>query len=426
MTPGAPPATGARTVLPSDIGGTLVAPPSKSVMLRVLAASLLGEGLAARITNPSFCEDSMAGLRVIETLGAEVERVSGEVIVRGGLRPRGTVLDCGESGLCLRMFAAVAALTGGEFTLTGRGSLLARPAAGVETTLASLGARCRTRDGHPPLVIRGPLRGGEATVDGRVSSQHLSGLLLALPAAERDSTLHVRDLASRPYVDLTLSLLARFGVRVERDGYSRFHLAGGQRHRVGDFRIEGDWSAAAFLLVAGAVGGRLRVTGLDPASLQADRRVLDALHEAGAGVAEHPDGAEAARGRLRGFRFDATDSPDLFPPLAALACHCEGTTVLRGVNRLRHKESDRAAALAREFSGLGIRVETQGDDLAITGGPVRGGRAESHGDHRVAMAVAVAAVAARGPVRIEGAEHVGKSYPRFFADLAAAGGRVDG
>jgi 3-phosphoshikimate 1-carboxyvinyltransferase len=324
------------------------------------------------------------------------------------------------------MFAAVAALTGEEVTLTGRGSLLARPVAGIETTLASLDVRCRTRDGHPPLVIRGPLRGGEAAVDGKVSSQHLSGLLLALPAAERDSTLVVRDLASRPYVDLTLSLLGRFGVRIERDGYSRFLMAGGQRPRVGDVRIEGDWSAAAFLLVAGAVGGRLRVTGLAPDSLQADRRVLDALRAAGAEVSEHPDGAETARGRLRGFSFDATDSPDLFPPLAALACHCEGTTVLHGVSRLRHKESDRAATLAREFESLGIRIETRGDALAITGGPVRAGRAQSHGDHRVAMALATAAVAARGPIRIEGAGHVAKSYPRFFADLATAGGRVDG
>ncbi len=262
-------------------------------------------------------------------------------------------------------------------------------------------------------------------VDGAVSSQCLSGLLLALPLVEADSTLLVGNLASRPYVDLTMALQKRFGVEVEREGYERFHIPGGQSYRVGAHEVDGDWSAAAFLLVMGAIGGRMRVTGLDPASVQADRQILEVLATAGADIIGHDDGAEVSRERLRAFDFDLTDAPDLLPPLAALACHCEGTSVLRHTERTIHKESNRAKAIATEFAALGVRVATTRETLEITGGPVSAGKGDAHGDHRVAMALAAAACAARGPIAIDGAEHVAKSYPRFFDDLAAAGGQLD-
>ncbi|MCU0724465.1 MAG: 3-phosphoshikimate 1-carboxyvinyltransferase [Planctomycetes bacterium] len=418
-----PPST--RTIHPSTIDGTIVAPPSKSVMLRLTAVALLAGDAESRIRNPTFCDDAAAGLRVAEGLGATIAAAPEEVRIRGGIAPRQRLLDCGESGLCLRMFAPIAALALGEIMLTGRGSLLRRPVAAVEEPLTALGARCRTLGGFPPVTVHGPLVGGETAVDGAVSSQLLTGLLLALPCARADSRLLVRDLASRPYVNLTLDILRRAGIRIENDGFERFVIPGGQRPRADAYTVEGDWSAAAFSFVLGAVGGRMRVTGLDPASAQADRLVLDVLAGAGARVVRAPDGAEVRRGPLRAFAFDVHDAPDLLPPLAALACHAEGTSVFSGTGRLRHKESDRAAALARELGGLGARVSLGRDALSITGGPVAGGTANSHGDHRVAMALAAAAVAARGPVVIEGATDVAKSWPRFFEDLSAAGGRVE-
>ncbi len=411
-------------VRPTAIDGTVAAPPSKSVMLRIAAAALLAEGGRTEILNPSRCEDARSGLRVAAALGAEVQSTPESVRITGSLAPRDPVLDCGESALCLRMFTAVAALSPRELTLTGTGSLLRRPTTDVERPLAGLGARCRTAGGLPPVTVAGPLRGGEVEVDGSQSSQFLSGLLLALPRAPRDSTLHVRNLASRPYVDLTLALLAECGIRVEREGHRRFFIPGGQEYRAGRRRVEGDWSAAAFLLVLGALGGRILVTGLDPASVQGDRLVLQALVAAGAGVEIRPEGVEVTRGDLRAFAFDVTDVPDLLPPLAALACHCRGETVLFGVSRVRRKECDRAEAVAAELTGLGARIEVRGDAMRITGGALAGGTARSHGDHRVAMAVAAAAVAARGPVAVEGAEHVSKSYPGFFRDLARVGGTV--
>jgi len=414
-----------KSVHPSRIEGVLDAPPSKSVMLRLTAAALLAEGGMTRIRNPSRCEDARAGLRVAAALGASVSDSPLEIAISGGLRPRRRVLDCGESGLSLRMFAAVAALSAEEVELTGGPALLRRPAGPVETTLRDLGAEGRTRDGYPPVVVRGPLRGGEAAVDGSGSSQFLTGLLLALPLAERDSILNVRGLVSRPYVDLTLQILELCGLRIGREGYGRFSIPAGQRFAAGNFRVEGDWSAAAFLFVLGAAGGKIRVKGLDMSSLQPDRVVLDVLEEAGARIVRGADGAEVERGPLRAFRFDASDAPDLVPPLAALACHCEGTSVLKGAGRLKFKESDRAAALAEELGALGARVALAGGVLEITGGPLRGGIGRTRGDHRVAMALAAAAVAARAPVTIEGAEHAAKSYPRFFEDLASAGGKID-
>ncbi|MHC4818448.1 MAG: 3-phosphoshikimate 1-carboxyvinyltransferase [Planctomycetota bacterium] len=405
--------------LPSRIDGTLVAPPSKSVMIRVTAAALLAGNVRTRILNPSLCDDALSGVRVARGLGASVEVSPNEVTIEGGLDPQESLLDCGESGLCLRMFTAVAALCPGERTLTGRPRLLGRPTTAVAGPIQALGATCRTQNGHPPITVGGPLRGGSAIVDGALSSQFLSGLLLALPCAAEDSTLVAMNLASRPYVELTLELLRRFGVRIDREDEDRFIIPGGQLPKIGDHRVEGDWSAAACLLVLGAVGGRIRVTGLDPDSAQADRQVLDILTAAGARVRRLAEGAEVEHGALRAFEFDATNAPDLVPPLAALACHCEGTSVFTGVRRLKYKESSRAEIVAREFSGLGVRVDAGEDTLSIRGGPIQGGSARSHGDHRIAMALAAAAVAARGPVAIDGVEHVTKSYPRFLEDLAA-------
>jgi len=414
-----------KSVRSSTIEGRVRVPASKSVMQRVAAAALLAGPAGARILNPSTCDDARAALGVISALGAEVVSGPGEVVVTGGLSPRKRELDCRESGLCLRLFSAVAGLWHEELVLTGRGSLMRRPADILEGALAGLGVSCRTRGGFPPVSICGPLRGGRASLDGSVSSQVLTGLLMALPLAAADSELVVAGLRSRPYVDMTLGILRDCGIRVENEGYERFRVSGGQSYRVGTYTIEGDWSAAAPLCVAAAVAGRLRVTGLDPASPQADKKILDVLEAAGAAVSAAPGLVTVEKRDLRAFVFDAGNCPDLVPPLTALACHCRGTSRILGAGRLRYKESDRAAVLAAEFGRLGARIALGGDVLEVMGGPLSGGEASAHGDHRIVMALAAAAVGALDPVVIEGAESVAKSYPLFFRDLAAAGGRID-
>lgn len=411
-----------RSIEPSVIEGTVRAQPSKSMMQRAIAAALLNEN-PVKILNPSFCSDSLAALNVAERLGARILREENSVTVGGGLNPDGTTLHCGESGLCLRMFAPIAALCDRELTLTGECSLKSRPVTMIVRPLQELGCRVVTQDGYPPIRVQGPVRGGTAEVDGRISSQFLTGLLIALPMAEGDSRISVRSLASRPYIDMTLKMLEDFQVTVRHDGYGSFFVPGRQKYRGSGYRVEGDWSSASFIMVAAAVGGRVRITGLDIHSPQADRKILEALKDAGARLKITADFVEVEKGELNPFRFDAIDCPDLFPPLVALACHCHGVSRIEGVERLRFKESDRATALAEEFSAIGAAIEMEKNAMKVTGGKLDGGPVSSHNDHRIAMAAATAAIAAEHAVTIENSESVAKSYPAFFDDLAAIGGR---
>jgi 3-phosphoshikimate 1-carboxyvinyltransferase len=413
-----------KYVASSRISGQVRAPASKSLMLRAVAAAVLAEGRAVTISNPSRCDDAEAALGIAEGLGAAIRREPRSIVITSGAHPAGRVLQCGESGLCLRMFPAIAALWPAEFVFEARGSLLGRPVAMLEAPLRALGADCETREGFAPVTVRGPLRGGRAEVEAGLSSQALTGLLLALPLAPRDSELVVPAIKSRAYAEMTLDFLARAGIRVNGGVPGVLRIEGRQSYAPASYEIEGDWSGAAFLLVAGAVAGEVLVQGLDPRSPQPDRAVCEALEKCGADVTIGPAGVSVRRRALKAFAMDLSGAPDLFPPLAALACACEGTTRLEGVDRLRHKESDRAAALRSEFGRLGADIRTEANALVVRGMPLRGGTVSPHGDHRIAMALAVAALTAGAEVAIEDAECAGKSYPGFFEDLAAVGGRI--
>ena len=444
---------------PGSVSGIARAPASKSSMQRAVACAALAPGDSA-LRSPSLCADGRAALAVAEALGAKVAIGGDRVDIRGigygcgrGARDAAPVapriLSCGESGLSLRMFTPIAALLPGESALEARGSLLSRPVTAVEAPLAGLGAEASTNGGFPPVRVRGPLRGGSIEVDAGASSQFLTGLLIALPLAPRDSVLSVPRIVSSGYVELTLRTMAAFGIEVgAAPGFSRFCIAGSRSYEARDFTVEGDWSGAAFLLVAGAIAGReggaLSVEGLSLGSEQPDRAVMDALALAGARVetSPAPGGATSIRvmdSSLRSFDFDATGCPDLFPPLAVLAASCEGVSTIRGALRLGAKESDRATALREELGKLGVGIEVEGDLMRVRGEPGRRGeprstRAEGRasdacrgagpppcidprGDHRMAMAAAVASLACGQAVEIEGAECVSKSWPSFFEDL---------
>ncbi|HET7838759.1 MAG TPA: 3-phosphoshikimate 1-carboxyvinyltransferase [Rectinemataceae bacterium] len=416
-----------RSVGRSGIGGSSVAPPSKSSMQRAIACASLARG-ESFLSNPSGSADCRAALGVAHGLGAGFEWKRGGVSIQGarpglGLATAHRILSCGESGLCMRMFSPIAALFPGETILEAEGSLRRRPLASLEGALEPLGASCRTAEGFAPLSVRGPLLGGAARVDGRESSQFVTGLLIALAAAPSDSRLEVEGMVSGGYLGLTIDTMRAFGAQARSPGGGIFEIAGGQAYSPARFAVEGDWSGAAFLLVAGAVaaaGDPLRVGGLGLGSSQPDRAILDALRAAGAALETGPDWVEVGRSRLEAFKFDATDCPDLFPPLVALASVCEGESLIGGAQRLRHKESDRAAALAETIVRLGASVRVEGDLMRIEGRPrLKACVIDSHGDHRIAMAAAVAALLAEGEVVIDGAECVAKSWPRFFEDLDA-------
>lgn len=409
----------------SKIGGELVAPPSKSYAQRALAGSLLVKGTTV-IHNPSRSDDAGAALNIISQLGAEVEDFGDRLVIKGGFNPKGQKLNCQEAGLSLRMFSPIAALADQTMLLNGTGSLLKRPVQMIADALNQLGCHCQTQDGFLPVWIKGPLKSGHAIIDGSVSSQLLTGMLMALPVLNGDSEITVSNLKSLPYIDMTINLLNQFGISVSHQEYSTFYIPGRQRYQPATLIVEGDWSGAAFLLVAGALAGEVTVTGLQSYSLQADRQILTALHSAGATIGILENGITVRRNELRAFDFDATHCPDLFPPLVALAAHCNGISRIAGVGRLIHKESNRAKVLQEEFYKLGISMRVDGGNLYVTGQSLmKSGEVDSHGDHRIAMAAAVVAIKARTPVKISGAECVAKSYPGFYRDLKTLGGRID-
>ncbi len=407
-----------RSVEPSFVKGDITAPPSKSMTQRAIAAALLANGTSV-VTNPSGCDDSLAAMSIATGLGADIIPGEKSLQITGSGKLRSTHLNCGESGLAIRMFSPIAALYGEEIIITGTGSLRKRPMSMITDALDQLGVNCKSTDGHLPLTIRGPVRGGNIEIDGSVSSQLLTGLLMALPVAEKDSAIRVRNLKSKPYIDMTIGILGKFGIRVHNDNYASFLVAGNQKYLPVNYEVEGDWSGGAFLLVAAAINGNLSIYGLEPLSSQSDKSILNALEMAGASMIIRPGKIDISKSALRAFEFDATESPDLFPPLVALASHSVGTSAIKGVSRLGYKESDRAAALQQEFGKMNIKTEIKGDLMFITGGTVRGAVVDSHGDHRIAMAAAVAALASTGRVVITGAEAVAKSYPGFFDDLCS-------
>lgn len=412
-----------KKVRPSFLSGTIKAPPSKSMTQRAIAAALLADG-SSIIKNPSFCNDSKAASEVAGSLGADVEIYGDELRITGGRVIRSKRLNCGESGLAVRMFSPVAALYDEELILTGEGSLMKRPMSMITDALRQLEVYCITSNGYLPVTIKGPLNGGMAEIDGSISSQLLSGLLMALPSAPGDSVIKVRNLKSRPYVDMTIEILNDFGALVENRDYQTFVIPGSQKFTAREYFVEGDWSAGAFLLVAGAINGQVRVTGLRTTSKQSDMAVLNALESAHANVNIGDGFVEVSRSDLKSFEFDATESPDLFPPLVALAAYCRGESYIKGVSRLVHKESNRADALTSEFTRMGIEIKTEGDTMVIKGGRIKEASVSSHGDHRIAMAAAIAALGAEGEIVIDNPECVAKSYTDFFEDLKKTGADI--
>jgi 3-phosphoshikimate 1-carboxyvinyltransferase len=412
-----------RSVEPSFVNGLVKAPPSKSMTQRAIAAAVLADGQSI-ILNPSYCDDSLAAMSIAVSLGARVEPDADRMKITGYGEIKEKKLNCGESGLAIRMFSPVAALFDEEITMTGSGSLKKRPMQMIGDALNQLGARCISTDGFLPLTIQGPLKGGHCEIDGSLSSQLLTGLLISLPLADEDSEIKVNNLKSKPYIDMTIGLLRDFGIKISNKNYEFFTVPGKQNYNPRSYEVEGDWSGGAFILIAGAINGDLRVTGLRTNSYQSDMAVLKALESAGANMKISDGFIEISKSDLKAFEFDATESPDLFPPLVALASYCKGITKLKGASRLEHKESDRASALSEEFGKMNIKVEINGDYLTVKGGEVKGAKVNSHDDHRIAMASAVAALGASDTVFIKDSHCIAKSYPGFFEDLQKIGAVV--
>ena len=409
-----------KSVSAGSIRGIIAPPSSKSYAQRAIALALLAEGRSI-LRNIEFCKDTRSALKCIEALGAKVEYIDDSTIaIEGGLKPQSNTLNVGESGLATRLFTPIASLNPTPITIEGEGTLLYRPMTMMIEPLRQLGVQVRDGGGFLPIEVQGPMHGGDITVDGSVSSQFITGLLLALPLAQEDTTLHVTSPVWIPYIDMTIETARLFGVEIMHNegDYTQFFIEGRQQYTPADIAIEGDWSGAATLLVAGAIAGEVTVKNISTLSKQADTAICRALERAGAGLIIEQESITVSKRKLRGFEFDATNAPDLFPALAALAAAAEGESVIIGTDRLRHKESDRAETICREYEKLGIEVDiSEKNIMRIRGGEILPATTFSHNDHRIAMSIAISALRCQGEVVIENAECVEKSYPTFFEDL---------
>lgn len=407
-----------KSLKPSEYNAELTIPASKSYMQRAVAIATLASG-STTIYNPDFSNDSRAGLGVSRALGCKVDEYPGKVVITPVNNPVASTVDVGEAGLGLRLYTPICSLLREEIVVTGSGTLLKRPVDEMVEPLGQLGVIVSLCNRCAPVFNIGHLKGGDATVDASKSSQFLSGLLIALPKAQCRSHLTISAINSRPYVEMTLEIVKKFGGKIENHDFKDIYIEPNQQYSCAEYTVEGDWSSAAAHLAAGAIAGKAIVHGLNPNSLQADKAIIDVLKDCGAQIEIQGDTIIISKGTLKAFQFDATDAPDLFPVLAALAANCDGTSTIKGTGRLIHKESNRAQSIAEEFAKIGIDVDiTSHEDLMLVkGGKIHGNATTSaHHDHRMAMALAVCALNADAPIEIEDAESVAKSYPDFWND----------
>ena len=413
---------------PARIGGTVSAPPSKSMAHRAVLCSALAKG-TSHIENLEFSKDISATLAAAGQLCARVESGPADALVEGlgHFRPVFGPVDCCESGSTLRFLIPLASLTGQSITFVGRGRLMERPQSVYETLYREQNLHFEQANGL--LTVAGSLRSGEYTLAGNVSSQFISGLLFALPLLAGDSTLHlIPPVESRSYIEMTRAAQAAFGVTSHWLDDTTLCIPGGQQYHPRDYIVEGDYSQAAFLAVLGAVKGGITLTGLAAETLQGDAAILDILRRCGAKFTRTEAGLVFEQAPLHGVDIDLADCPDLGPVLMVLGLLCEGTTVIRNAERLRIKESDRIAAMEAELRACGGVLSSEGGTITVQGCKPRLHAPEAplsgHNDHRVVMSLTVLALAADIPLAINEAEAVQKSWPHFFDALKPLGVEV--
>lgn len=408
--------------------GEVTPPPSKSQAHRLLICAALSVEPCSIVCN-SVNDDIMATMRCLNALGARITFSSGVFDVLPIELVKGGTLDCGESGSTLRFLMSVAAVLGADATFIGAGKLPRRPMGALTDVLATHGmAFLRHSAEELPVTCSGALQGGKFTLPGNVSSQYLTGLLFALPLATVDSEIEITGgLTSASYIDMTIDALRTAGISVERRN-NIFTIKGNQQYRMPSrVVVEGDWSSAAFWVVAGVIGKQpVTVCGMNNESLQGDSAIVDHLRSMGAFITVDGDKVTAAPSHLFGAELDCMDTPDLVPVLSVAAAVAQGTTTFINVGRLRFKESDRLAAMKSVLASFGISSSIGEDTFTVYGGePVALTPVESFGDHRIAMSAAVLSTVAQGVTTINGSACVAKSYPSFFEDFAVLGGIVE-
>ncbi len=411
----------------SLLKGAVEIPGSKSHTIRAVAIASLADG-RSRIEAPLVSSDTMAAVRAYRLLGAQIDLHDDawEIVGTAG-RPTApdNVIDVGNSGTTMRIALGSCTLVEeGLSVLTGDDQIRRRPVGPLAESLNQLGAVVTsTRGGGvAPLVVSGRLRGGETSIEA-VTSQYLTSLLMCTPLAEKDSTIHVPLLNEASYVTITLDWLHRVGIRLEHENMREFHVPGGQRYKTIDMRVPADFSSATFFLAAGALGDNdVLVCGLDMNDPQGDKAVIDYLRKMGAKITEEADGLRIHPGQLTGCRLDMNETPDALPMMAVVGCFARGKTELINVPQARYKETDRIAVMREELSRMGAKITELKDGLVIEESPLKPAKVNGHHDHRVVMALAVAATGVAGETEISTAEAMKVTFPEFVDKMTNLGG----
>ncbi|PLX29147.1 MAG: 3-phosphoshikimate 1-carboxyvinyltransferase [Clostridiales bacterium] len=421
-------------IFPGKLKGKIHVPTSKSQTHRAILCAAMAEGVS-KIRNVVLSEDISATIEAARAFGAEVAETESckngklsDLVVsgKGYLGKTRKTIDCAESGSTLRFSIPLALATGEEFEFVGRGKLPERPMDDYYRIFKEKGIQFETDGGKLPLTVKGRLEAGKYSLEGNVSSQFVTGLLLALPIAGGPSEIALKSpLESGNYVDITIRVQEDFGVKVDRDGYNSFSIEN-QSYRPADVEMEGDYSQAAFWMVAGLIGEKVEMEGLKPDSLQGDRAAVELLRRMGGRLLETQGSMTAEQSSMKSIEMDASDCPDIVPIMAVAAALAEGTTTITNAERLRYKESDRLKATREELNKLGAMIVETEDGLVVKGvETLRGGvKVWSHNDHRIAMALAVASTVCQEPVVIEGMDAIRKSYPEFVNDFKELGGEI--
>lgn len=435
------------------IRGSIGANPSKSIMQRVLVLSALAEG-STKIFNPTFDTDSNNALELIKKLNCEVNSFNSYIEIDPAKIETSLnhTFNCGESGLLMRMIAPVLSSFMGEYILEAEGSLMNRELYEVEEVLSYLGAKVKSNRNFPPIKIKGPIHSGNIKLIADKTSQFLTGLLITLTQLEKISSIEVLNLTSKPYIDLTIDLIQKFGGKIEWVNNKEI-IVYPTKYLGQNITIEGDWSSSAVFLIAAAIAGEVTVKGLNFNSKQGDKVIMNVLEHVGATIECHSEQCEESKfledikenegiqvdlmdssgssfskkenlslvtvkkNNLKPFEYDAKDTPDLVPYLAILAANCDGKSIIQNVNRINFKESKRLNLTIKNLSNIGIRSNIEKDSLSIWAGKITGGNFETGNDHRMSMAGALASLNSENGILIENPDCVKKSYPNFWIDF---------
>lgn len=413
-------------ISPNKLSGTIKTPPSKSDSHRAIICAALSNGIS-NIGPIYLSDDIKSTINAISSLGAKIEFTEDKVSINGQntFSKKNIAINCHESASTLRFLIPVAATGGIDTVFYGTGNLPSRPIGPYLDCLPKFGVSCQSHNGLP-LKISGRLKPGSFKIPGNISSQFISGLLLSLPLLKDNSTIELTTpLESSAYVDMTISTMKKFGVNIEKS-HSGYIIPGNQSYNSCNYCVEGDYSQAAFFIAAGSIGAPIRITGLRKNSVQGDSKAIEIFKEFGSSIEWDSNGLVITPQKLNGIKIDASQVPDLVPILAITACFANGTTEIVNASRLRIKECDRLKAISDSLNSLGANIIEKPDGLIIKGvNKLTSGTVDSFNDHRIVMALSIAAIMADGNIKITNAQSINKSYPSFFKDYNMLGGNAN-